>query len=249
MMPRLRLIGSTIVETLYPKVCPGCGLRGTWLCGDCEETLPRLDTRICDRCGSPSQAHCTSCKELDPLIRRARSAYPYTGWIAEAIRRFKYDEEYSRSEDLGARLALTLRQFDKIDALVPVPLHRSKFHSRGYNQSQLLAERASEILDIPVQPILRRHRATAPQVSLQGSDRRLNVVDAFEVDPAWVVSQHRSYALIDDVRTTGATLGACARALSLKTDPTIFAVTLALDVRKAELDAWLLSVRDDQPLC
>jgi predicted amidophosphoribosyltransferase len=121
-------------------------------------------------------------------------------------------------------------------------------HSRGYNQSQLLAERASEILDIPVQHLLRRNRATAPQVSLHVNDRRQNVDDAFEIDPAWVTSSDRVYVLIDDVRTTGATLGACARALCASAEPTILAATLALDVRKAELDAWLLSVRKDHPL-
>lgn len=248
MMPLMRMMKCAVVETLYPKVCPGCGHRGTWLCERCEPTVPRLVTHVCDRCGSPNQLDCESCKELDPLIQRARSEYPYTGWIAEAIRRFKYDEEFARSEDLGARLALTLQRFDRIDALVPVPLHRSKLHSRGYNQSQLLAERASEILDIPVQHLLRRNRATAPQVSLHVNDRRQNVDDAFEIDPAWVTSPDRVYVLIDDVRTTGATLSACARALCASAEPTILAATLALDVRKAELDAWLLSVRKDHPL-
>lgn len=248
MIPLLRMLKSVVGETLYPKVCPGCGHRGTWLCERCESNVLRLDIRICVRCGSPNLRRCMSCKELDPLIEKARSSYPYTDWVAEAIRRFKYDAEYARGEDLGERLAQTLRQFDRIDVLVPVPLHISKFHSRGYNQSQLLAERASTILDIPVQPLLRRTRATVSQVSLQESDRRRNVDNAFEIDPAWVPSPDRVYVLIDDVRTTGATLGACAQALSVKGNPTILAATLALDVRKAELDAWLVSVREDQSL-
>lgn len=248
MMPLMRAMKSAVVETLYPKVCPGCGQRGTWLCSRCESTVPTLSAHICDRCGSPSRSPCLSCRDLDPLIQRARTTYPYMGWVAEAIRRFKYDEEFDRGEDLGARLAATLEHFDGIDALVPVPLHRSKLNARGYNQSQLLAERASAMLDVPVQPVLRRRRATMPQVSLRESERRRNVEEAFEVDPAWVVQPDRVYVLIDDVRTTGATLGACARALCLEGSPTILAVTLALDVQKAELDAWLSAVQGDHAL-
>lgn len=247
-MPLLRMLKAAVGETLYPKVCPGCGHRGTWLCDRCEPRIPKPDTRVCDRCGSPSQRQCTACKDLDPLIQQARSTYPYTDWIAEAIRRFKYDEEHTRGEDLGERLASTVRQFDRIDALVPVPLHVSRFHSRGYNQSLLLASRASAILDVPVQPLLRRNRATLPQVSLQGSERRQNVDRAFEIDPAWEPSADRVYVLIDDVRTTGSTLSACAQALSANVKPTILAATLALDVQKEELDNWLVSVRGDQPV-
>lgn len=241
-----RMVKCALVETLYPKVCPGCGQRGTWLCERCEVQVPPLRRRICERCGSPSQPHCMSCAELDPLIVQARSAYPYDGWVTGAIRRFKYDSEFTRSDDLGERLAETLRHFDGVDALVPVPLHRSRLQSRGYNQSRLLADRASDILGVPVQPILRRHRSTTPQVSLQESERRTNVDGAFEIDPAWVPSSQRVYVLIDDVRTTGATLSACARALSLHSSPTIFAATLALDVRRDQLDTWLAAVRDDR---
>lgn len=243
-MPLVRGLKSAVVETLYPKVCPGCGQRGTWVCENCEPTVPLLNACTCERCGSPRQPDCETCAMLDPLIERARSAYPYMGWVAEAIRRFKYDEEFARAEDLGARLALTLQHFDRIDALVPIPLHRSRLHSRGYNQSQLLAERAATMLDIQVQPVLRRHRSTAPQVSLRGGERQLNVVDAFELDPGWAPASDRVYVLIDDVRTTGATLGACARALCGNARPTIHAATLALDVRRSELDAWIAAVRD-----
>ena len=75
-----------------------------------------------------------------------------------------------------------------------------------------------------------------------------NVDRAFEIDPAWVPSADRVYVLIDDVRTTGATLSAFAQALSANVEPTILAATLALDVQKAELDDWLVGVRGDQPL-
>ena len=240
-----RRMKSALVETLYPKVCPGCGQRGTWLCRRCESRVPTLDRHICDRCGAPlQQPHCESCVDLDPLIVQARSAYPYMDWVTGAIRRFKYDAEFSRGDDLGQRLAETLRQFDRIDALVPVPLHRARLHARGYNQSFLLAERASKILDVPVQPLLRRQRVTSPQVSLRGHERRTNVEGAFAIDPSWSPSPDRVYVLVDDVRTTGATLGACARALTVDTTPTILAATLALDIRKEQLATWLVALRD-----
>lgn len=245
----MRLMKSAMVETLYPKVCPGCGQRGAWLCEWCDAQVPRMDDRICDRCGSPSERHCISCADLDPLIAQARSAYPYTGWVTGAIRRFKYDAEFSRSDHLGERLAETLRLFDRVDALVPVPLHRSRLHARGYNQSALLAARASELLGVPVQPLVRRQRATTPQVSLRESERRSNVEGAFEIDPSWSASPDRVYVLIDDVRTTGATLGACARAIAAETTPktpTILAATLALDVRRDQLDPWLAAMLKDR---
>ncbi len=244
MQATLRMVTRALIETLYPKVCPGCGLRGVWLCKGCDDRVPPLRRQICDRCGSPEQHHYTSCADLDPLIVRARSAYPYTGWVPGAIRRFKYDAEFTRGNDLGERLSDTIRQFAHVDALVPVPLHRSRLHARGYNQSVILAERASEILGIPTQPLLRRTRITTPQVSLLGSDRRTNVVGAFEIDPAWSPSPDRVYVLIDDVRTTGATLNACAQALSANGTPTILAATLALDVRRDQLDPWLLAMKD-----
>ena len=239
-----RHMKSALVETLYPKVCPGCGQRGTWLCNRCESRVSMLHRHICDRCGSPLQPHCTSCVDLDPLIVQARATYPYMDWVTGAIRRFKYDAEFTRGEDLGQRLANTLCKFDRIDALVPVPLHPARLNTRGYNQSMLLAERASEILDIPVQPLLRRQRMTSPQVSLRGHERRNNVEGAFEIDPAWAPSPDRIYVLVDDVRTTGATLGACARALASETTPTILAATLALDVHRDQLDAWLATIGD-----
>lgn len=248
MISLLRAVKRGVVETLYPKVCAGCGQRGTWLCQRCERTVPRLDVHICNRCGAPWQSPCISCTELDPLIQRARSSYPYVGWVSEAVRRFKYHDEFARCDDLGARLVSTLAQFDHIDALVPVPLHRSRLRSRGYNQSELLAQRASDMLGVPVEPLLRRCRFTAPQVSLEGSDRLTNVENAFEISPDWVVSRDRAYMLIDDVRTTGATLNACARALSNDAGPTILAATFSLDVQKAELDRWVFHLRDDHAI-
>jgi adenine/guanine phosphoribosyltransferase-like PRPP-binding protein len=97
---------------------------------------------------------------------------------------------------------------------IPVPLHPWRRFRRGFNQARDLAA----TLGVPVLPVLRRTRATPPQTGLSLAGRRRNVRGAFEISPR-VERYHRSLlvnravVLVDDVRTTGATLDACARVL------------------------------------
>jgi ComF family protein len=111
------------------------------------------------------------------------------------------------------------------DALVPVPLHRARERQRGYNQSRLLAREMSASLDWPVVEALARLRNTPAQVGLNRAQRLANVRDAFCVTDASVAG--RRVLLIDDVCTTGATLGACSQALRRAGARSVWALTLA----------------------
>ncbi len=103
---------------------------------------------------------------------------------------------------------------DRIDMLVPVPLHPSRQRERGFNQSELLAQAVGEAWGIEVQRnALRRNRRTRPQVELHASRRADNVRDAFTApDPSLL--QGRAALLVDDVITTLHTCNECARALT-----------------------------------
>ena len=117
---------------------------------------------------------------------------------------------------MGRQMGLDLLQsgrFDDIDLLVPVPLHWRRRLQRGYNQSELLCRGIAEILGRPVNTrSLRRHRYTHQQ-SLQVSlDREENVKDAFSIrHPEELEGRH--ILLVDDVLTTGATIGSCGEVL------------------------------------
>lgn len=113
---------------------------------------------------------------------------------------------------MGAALAASHR-FDGVDLLLPVPLHWTRRLHRGYNQSSLLCRGIASAMPRPVvEGALVRNRATRQQ-SLQRHDRRAaNVAGAFSVrQPQRLAGRH--VLLVDDVVTTGATLGACAEAL------------------------------------
>jgi ComF family protein len=97
------------------------------------------------------------------------------------------------------------------DVLVPVPLHPWQFLRRGFNQAEELAKR----LDVPVLSALWRIRATLPQTELDVAQRRRNVRGAFRLSPLVRASglAGTRVVLVNDVRTTGATLAACAHVL------------------------------------
>ena len=228
-----------LVEVVYPKTCAGCGRRGTWLCEGCEAEVRRLDHGICFRCGSPVRDVCLHCAQLDPAISLARSAYPYTGWVPAAVKAFKYANEWDRGPDLAARMGPLVGVFGQVDVVVPVPLHPARERDRGYNQSQILATVIGETLGARVEPVVTRTRQTLAQATLGRDERQENVEGAFALNLALVLPEGLHYLLVDDVRTTGATLNGCAQALTGLVPSRISAFSFALDLPQRELRAWL----------
>lgn len=115
------------------------------------------------------------------------------------------------------------------EAIVPVPLHRSRLRQRGYNQAELLAQGLREELGLPlVLGWLERPRAGLPQARTPSREQRwLNTTGAFKVVDR---SPAKSVLLVDDVCTTGATLNACAAALKGAGASRVWGLTLAREI-------------------
>ena len=145
-----------------------------------------------------------------------RAAGEYEGSLREIIHAFKYDGRRSLARPL-ARLMREAAGTVLADAscVVPVPLHPWRHFRRGFNQAGLLASR----LELPVVNALWRIRWTRPQSALARDSRRANVRGAFRLSPLLPARTRdryiagRAVVLVDDVRTTGATLDACAAVL------------------------------------
>ena len=159
-----------------------------------------------------SRVFCAACESLLEPAASLSAVFEYGGPIADAIHRFKYR---SRSE-LGAALGslmtqAALRWAGEVDAVVPVPLHWRRRRWRGYDQAALLARPTAKALGVPaLLRGLRRVRHTPSQVNLPHDERQANVAGAFAPGRLRGVGR---VLLVDDVRTTGATLEAASKAL------------------------------------
>jgi ComF family protein len=167
--------------------------------------------------------------------------------MREAIHALKYDRLHPIACGLGRMLADAIAQLaGEAPAemlVVPVPLHRSKFAQRGFNQSRTLAHEALGLLRKShpewrlrlAASTLMRLRATQSQAGLTPRQRRQNLRGAFSVsDPTQVVSQ--SILLVDDILTTGATARAAAQALLDAGAASVWVATLARAQRAFGLD-------------
>ena len=119
------------------------------------------------------------------------------------------------------------------DLLAPVPLHRWRLWSRRYNQSALLALALGRLTGISARPgLLQRRRATPAMGHMNRQERERNVKGAFRLNPRQEgVVAGRTVVLVDDVLTTGATVGECARALTRAGAAAVDVLTLGRVVR------------------
>lgn len=158
--------------------------------------------------------------------------------MREAIHALKYDRLHPAAKALGGMLAETIAQLageaPPEMLVVPVPLHRSKYAQRGFNQSRSLATEALTFLrrshpqwKLTLAPsTLMRLRATETQAGLTPRQRRLNVRGAFSVsNPALVTARH--VLLVDDILTTGATARAAAQTMIKAGAASVWVATLA----------------------
>ena len=146
-----------------------------------------------------------------------RAAVPYhkSSLVRRAVHTLKYKRIPELAETLGELIVEGLErengQYTNQVILCPVPLHWTRRFSRGFNQAELLASVVSSATGLPVQPLLRRTRATGFQAHRGRAERLTAVRSAFRLDQNIPVP--RTVILIDDLATTGATLDACAEVL------------------------------------
>lgn len=202
------------LDLLFPLRCALCGCGGVLLCDGCAATLPPADGARCERCWMPvaRATICRHCYRQPPAFESIRAAFVMDGPARRLAHELKYEGLTSLAEPMGALMA-ECSDVDDADVVMPVPLHRARVRSRGYNQAAELARHLAVALRAPYEPrAVRRVRDTAPLArTMHRDERRAIVGGAFAADALRV--DGRRVLLVDDVVTTGATLDACAGAL------------------------------------
>jgi ComF family protein len=177
-------------------------------CAACDVRVRRL-AAFCPPCASTAERASTNGEAL--------AAFVYGGSVARAIVRFKYEGRPDLSRPLGDLLWSTVAPHAselRTWVIVPVPLHSGRLAERGYNQAALLARRIAWRLGAEVRPMaLARLQDTPRQATLERAARLTNVARVFRVRQPGAIAG-RPVLLVDDVRTTGSTLGACAAELT-----------------------------------
>ncbi len=212
--PRLVLfVRDTLLDLVFPPTCSSCG---------------RVDTRWCDRCQRrlddvpfPRPAK----RPPSPLHGLATTGI-HTGQLQHLVQELKYEGARHLTYPLAERLAYQVHQQGwPVDCVVAIPLHIKRLRKRGYNQAKELSNLVATFLDVPdYSDAVHRDQDTRSQVGLSRQERRQNVAGAFRADP--VIAGQR-VLLVDDVYTTGATLGACANAVMASGASAVYGLTVS----------------------
>lgn len=197
-MPSVTDALNTLLDLVYPPRC-----------GHCQ----RVDFRWCPRCMQALQATPLDLQHhsLDALDDTASSG-AHEGILRDAIHSLKYEQGLIVGDPLGQRLHQAIDRLKwTFDTIIPVPLHATRYKQRGYNQAKIIGDALSKRCNVVMNTTtIFRQRDTRSQVGLTQQERQTNVHDAFIYRNQHLTGKH--VLLIDDVRTTGATLNACATA-------------------------------------
>lgn len=236
----LTTVRNFILDTLFPVSCLSCGQPDAWLCDSCVARIPPRLEQVCPLCEkkiTPSGQTCFSCQRKSPLSGLLVAAPYKSGILAQAVHYYKYrfieDLQYPLGEILikaylNSKLSLP-------DLIIPIPLHKRRLRSRGFNQSELLADFLGQNLapgfEIPViSSFLIRNRYTHPQMKIKDySKRKKNLENAFSPnrEAPRNMLKNKNILLVDDIATTGSTLFECAKVLKKSGAKEVFGIVVA----------------------
>jgi len=218
-------------------------------CPECGRQFTPVESPFCTTCGLMFKSRegenhrCEVCLRRPKYFHMARAFGLYDQSLREAIHLLKYNGKLQLARPLEILLWHTLVRYwspEKIDLIIPAPLHMRRFRKRGFNQAYLLMRHwprmaAAENLSLPSEKIARtaliRHRRTPHQVKMDREERQANIRNAFTVpDPHMI--QDKTILLVDDVYTTGATADECARTLLKAGATRVDVLTLAQTTRR-----------------
>lgn len=226
-----------LLDLFFPRRCPVCDEPvkpwNALICKECAQMPAYIEPPFCMKCGKhlnrEEKEYCGDCAALTHLFDRGRALFAYKS-ISSSIARFKYAgrQEYAAfyAACMANRLGVFIRECSA-QALIPVPLHKSRLRHRGYNQAEALARELSALTGIPVMADwIVRVEKTAPMKDLSAQERQNNLKRAFKIRRNDV--KLSTVIIIDDIYTTGSTMDAMSRELKKAGVKRIYFLSLAI---------------------
>lgn len=197
------MILKKIIAFFYPERCPYCN------------SVIEADQIACDRCMKILR------EKQQPIARGARgyrciASFIYDGAVRRALINIKFREKIQFIPQMADILAQDIQSCYKgelFDLITAVPMHPKDQKKRGYNQSELLAKELSRMLGIPYVPTLIKVKHTKKQHHLKYTERRTNLSGAFSVIDKTRITG-KKILIVDDIITSGVTLGTCCKTIS-----------------------------------
>jgi ComF family protein len=228
---------------LYPVRCPVCGdiviPNDRRICFSCENKLQIISEPRCKKCSKPIEQdqseYCNDCERKNYHFEYGYSLWAYDSVMKKSISDFKYR---FKKEHAKYYINEVIKQYGKTinqlapDAIIPVPIHKSKYRERGYNQAEILAKGIGRELNIPVLPhLLIRNKKTLPQKQLSDKQRLKNLQEAFifnNISASDYPRRLERLLLVDDIYTTGSTIEACTNVLLSNGVNYVYFITLCI---------------------
>lgn len=204
-----------LFDFIIPRQCPGCNNKllasETAICNNCLASINIADD---ERLRSEFARKFLNSKIISGFT--SLFVFEKDKPIQSYIHSIKYNKRFLNAQFFGELIAEKLNSqissWD-VDYLVPVPLHQLRKTERGFNQSKYIANGISKKMKIKVRNnILRRVKYTETQTNLTLNEREKNIAEAFKVRYERTI-ENKSFLLVDDVITTGATIRECGKVL------------------------------------
>lgn len=204
-----------LLASFFPERCPYCNKTvpmGTIACDECRDEFPETFSQNYAKGGYP-----------------CCSPFFYQGIFKDGVKRFKFKNHSESAEKLAQPIADCVKKaydVSEIDIITFVPMFPAKESRRGYNQSKLLAKNISKLLDIPCEELIEKIKDNKPQHDcLSEAQRRDNVKGVYKVTSEENI-KGKTILIIDDILTTGYTLGECCRLVERKSKAKVLCATL-----------------------
>ena len=197
------MIRDAILHLLFPPKCIVC-----------RKLLKDAETDLCLNCRTDSP-ECHKNNLTFSFLDSWAAVWYYDGYIRKSLHRYKFGRARQYASGYGRLLAMRLGEEhpEGFDVLTWVPVSRIRKFTRGYDQVELLAEAVGQELGMKPVRTLRKIRNNPPQSGISGIEkRRANVLGVYRLENPEQVKGKR-VLLLDDILTTGATAGECARVL------------------------------------
>lgn len=227
------------LNLIFPIQCLSCAREDTWLCSDCLNKIlnqkhEQTACPICNVNGYKNGTVCPKCQKEYQLDKIFIASDYENELIQKLIKTFKYNFVKDLSWTIAEIMINYFKQVNSISEITSInsvlssPLSRKRLRWRGFNQSDLLAKNFTDKLNLKYFPdLLIKTKHTKEQAELDREQRLINVKNVFQLKKDCLKIKDQSFLIIDDVITTGATLGEIAKVLKANSAKKIWALVVA----------------------